>query len=190
MTPTLRQRLGKFDPDLPLEKARTIPSSWYFDPEVYALECRRVFGGAWHLACRAGQVAEPGQFVTIDIAGEPILVVRSEDGELHALHNVCRHRAAQVINEPQGKVTKLRCRYHGWTYDLTGRLRGTPEFDGVQDFRREDNGLPQIAVAQSGPLVWAHLGPTPPPFDDWLPPPKRRRPRAQRAPPPLLAPQG
>jgi choline monooxygenase len=83
-------------------------------------------------------------------------VVRDEQGTLRAFHNVCRHRAAQVVNQPEGTATRLRCRYHGWTYDLAGRLRGTPEFDGVADFRREEQGLAPLAVATWGPLVWAH----------------------------------
>ena len=58
------------------------------------------------------------------------------DGVLRAFHNVCRHRGARVAWEEQGCASRLRCRYHGWTYDLTGKLRGTPEFDGTADFRR------------------------------------------------------
>jgi choline monooxygenase len=157
MTP-LEKQLRAFDPTLPLARARTIPSSWYFDPEVYALECRNVFGDSWVMAARAEQLRQPGSFVTVEIAGEPVLVLRDEAGTLRALHNVCRHRAAQVINQPCGKVSKLRCRYHGWTYDLTGRLRGTPEFDGVEDFCKEDQGLPSLAVDVWGPLVFVHQG--------------------------------
>ncbi|MBI3406875.1 MAG: Rieske 2Fe-2S domain-containing protein [Planctomycetes bacterium] len=158
MTSHLQRVLDSFNADLPLERARTIPSAWYFDPEVYALERRRIFANTWQLACRAEQVAGPGQFVTIDIAGEPILVLRDDQGTLRALHNVCRHRAAQVINEPEGKLTKLRCRYHGWTYDLTGRLRGTPEFEGVQEFHKEEQGLPALAVDTWGPFVFVRQG--------------------------------
>src|SRR5207237_351360 len=96
-----------------------------------------------------------------DIAGEPILVVRDQAGILRAFSNVCRHRAAQVINQPEGTLTKLRCRYHGWTYDLAGQLRGTPEFDGVADFCREESGLPALTVDSWGPLVFVHLPPPP-----------------------------
>ena len=150
--------LRQFDPDRPLDRAETIPSTWYFDKDIYELERRAVFGDSWQVVGRADQVAEPGSFFTADLAGEPILVVRDGQGMLRAFYNVCRHRAAQVINEPQGRAKKLRCRYHGWTYDLLGRLRGTPEFDGVADFRREDNGLAPVTVAVWGPLVCVHLG--------------------------------
>src|SRR6266849_6768231 len=154
----LQDTLSQFDPDRPLERAATIPSSWYSDTEVFELERRAVFGDTWQVVGRADQVADLGSFFTAELAGEPILVVRDEQGDLRAFYNVCRHRAAQVVTEPEGHAKKLRCRYHGWTYDLAGRLRGTPEFDGVADFCREDNGLAPIAVAVWGPLVCVHLG--------------------------------
>jgi choline monooxygenase len=170
MSATLREKLRPFDDTLPLEQARTIPSLWYSDPEVYAAECRAVFGGTWQAVGRADQVAEPGQFLTADVAGEPVVVVRGDDGVLRAFANVCRHRAACVVPQAEGRASRLRCRYHGWTYDLAGRLRGTPEFDGVADFRREDNGLPALAVDVWGPLAWVHLVPSPEPLRPFLAP--------------------
>jgi choline monooxygenase len=158
MSAHVHELLQAFDATLPLAKARTIPSAWYFDPEIHALECRKVFGNAWQYVGRAEQVRDHGSFLTIEIAGEPILVVRDEKGTLRAYHNACRHRAAQVINEPCGHATKLRCRYHGWTYDLAGKLRGTPEFEGVEDFRKEEQGLPAMAVETYGPFVFVHQG--------------------------------
>jgi phenylpropionate dioxygenase-like ring-hydroxylating dioxygenase large terminal subunit len=151
--------LPAFDPDLPLEKASTLPSDWYLDSRVDILEREKVFGSSWQAVGRSSQAREPGQFVTADIAGEPIVVIRGDDGCLRAFYNVCRHRAARVVSESEGRAGKLRCRYHGWTYDLAGKLRGVPEFDGVADFRREDNSLPQIAVAPWGPIIWANLDP-------------------------------
>jgi choline monooxygenase len=152
----LQEILGLFDPTLPLERAHTIPSLWYSDPAVYAAECRTVFGNTWQLAGRMDQLAEPGAFLTTDIAAEPILIVRDQEGILRAFCNVCRHRAARVLEAECGKVSRLRCRYHGWTYDLAGRLRGTPEFEGVADFRREEQGLTGLAVDPWGPFVWVH----------------------------------
>jgi choline monooxygenase len=169
MTTTLAEKLGQFNPDLPLERARTIPAAWYHDADVFALERRQVFGNTWQAVGRTDQVREPGSFFTFDLAGEPILVLRDDEGVLRAFHNVCRHRAAQVINQPEGKATKLRCRYHGWTYDLKGRLRGTPEFDGVQEFCKEEQGLPPLSVAAWGPLVFVHPDP-PQPLPAYLAP--------------------
>jgi choline monooxygenase len=154
MSNSLREKVEMFDPELPLERARTIPSLWYFDPEIYAAECRAVFANTWQMVGRVDQLTEPGSFFTADIAGEPIAAVRDNESVVRAFANVCRHRAARVLCEPQGKATRLRCRYHGWTYDLAGRLRGTPEFEGVSEFRKEEQGLPELAVDTWGPLVW------------------------------------
>ncbi|HEV3203196.1 MAG TPA: aromatic ring-hydroxylating dioxygenase subunit alpha, partial [Gemmataceae bacterium] len=162
MTKRLEELMQLFDPELPLERARTIPGSWYLDPEIYQAECRAIFAHTWQAIGRADQVAEPGMFFTADVAGEPIVVLRDPRGILRAFFNVCRHRAARVATEPAGRLKRLRCPYHGWTYDLEGRLRGTPEFDGVQEFNREENGLVPLAVASWGPLVWVNLGANPP----------------------------
>ena len=157
MPGTLHSLLAAFDPEVPLEHASTIPNAWYTSPEVYALERDAVFARSWQMVGRGVLVAKPGQFLTADIAGEPVLVVRNELGALNAFFNVCRHRAARVCTDDCGTATKLRCHYHGWTYDLSGNLRGVPEFDGVQNFAREDNALPPVTVAEWGPFVWVSL---------------------------------
>jgi phenylpropionate dioxygenase-like ring-hydroxylating dioxygenase large terminal subunit len=159
MSNPLADELARFDPARPLEAARTIPNTWYTSAEIAAVERRSVFGSTWQFVGRTDQVASPGSYLTADVAGEPILVVRGDDGVLRAFFNVCRHRAAPILNEACGTATKLRCRYHGWTYDLAGRLRGTPEFDGVADFCKEDNGLVPVTVAAWGPFVWVRLDP-------------------------------
>jgi phenylpropionate dioxygenase-like ring-hydroxylating dioxygenase large terminal subunit len=166
----LRTVLSAFNSDLPLERAKTIPACWYRDAELAALERRAVFGATWQFAGRAALVAEPGSFFTTEIASEPILVIRDGEGVLHAFYNVCRHRAALVVTEASGKASRLRCRYHGWTYDLSGCLRGAPEFDGVADFCREEQGLADLAVAEWGPFVWAHGGKSLAPLLDYLSP--------------------
>jgi choline monooxygenase len=170
MSGTLWHILSQFDPELPLERATTIPNSWYTTPEVYEYERDAVFARTWQWVGRCEQVAQPGQFLTAEIAGEPVLVIRGDDGVLRGFFNVCRHRAARLCTEECGSVTKLRCHYHGWTYDLRGQLRGVPEFDGVENFRRDDNRLPPIAVAEWGPFVWVHLTTPREPLADVLAP--------------------
>lgn len=169
MTSRMRELLNKFDPTLPLEQANTIPSDWYFDTELAERERATVFAG-WQAVGRLDQLPGPGSYFTIEVAGEPIAVLRDGDGVLRAFHNVCRHRAAPVLCDDCGTATKLRCRYHGWTYDLTGQLRGAPEFEGVADFDRADFGLTPMTVATWGPTVWVH--PTAPhqPLDGYLSP--------------------
>ncbi|MFQ5494582.1 MAG: aromatic ring-hydroxylating dioxygenase subunit alpha [Phycisphaerae bacterium] len=146
MPPQLDDILHAYDVDLPLARASTIPSAFYTDPRIHSLERRHVFGRTWQWAGRIDQVSEAGHYLTLDIAGEPILVVRGRDGVLRGFFNVCRHHAAAVAAEPQGCAGVLRCPYHGWTYALDGSLKGTPEFDGVAGFDAADSGLISVRV--------------------------------------------
>lgn len=159
-----------FDPTLPLERARTIPANWYFNPLLAERERTSVFCRTWQVVGRADQVAKPGDYFTITLAGEPLVILRSDDNVLRGFYNVCRHRAAPILNEPCGHADKLRCRYHGWTYDLQGALRGTPEFEGVEDFAKEHNGLVPITVATHGPLVGVCLSTPGQSFEEYLSP--------------------
>jgi choline monooxygenase len=145
-------RPNEFDAHLPLSKARTIPARWYTDPAIYQIERERVFAPQWCILGRSEQVSRPNQFLTAEVAGFPLIIVRDEQNTLRGFYNVCRHRAAVLLTQETGQITKLRCRYHGWTYDLRGNLRGVPEFDGVEDFCREEHSLIPIETA-----VWSHL---------------------------------
>ena len=150
-----------YDPNLPLDRASTIPSSWYVNKDLYELELRSVFSNTWQLAARRDQVAEPGQYVTSDVAGEPVVVVRGNDGVLRAFFNVCRHHAAAVMTEPHGTAAQLRCPYHGWTYSLEGELKGTPDFSGVCDFDRAQNGLVPLEFIEWENWVFVKLNRSP-----------------------------
>jgi choline monooxygenase len=147
MDSTVAKLVAEYDASAPLDHALTIPSSWYVDKNLYELELKTVFSNTWQHAARVDQVSEPGQYVTTDIAGEPIVIVRGNDGVLRAFFNVCRHHAAAVMTEPEGKAAQLRCPYHGWTYSLEGELKGTPDFTGVCDFDRTSNSLLPLDLA-------------------------------------------
>ena len=156
---SLAELVGSYDPRAPLDRASTIPASWYVDPRILDLERRTVLGWSWQVVGRADQVSAPGQFVSAETAaGEPIVVVRGADGEVRAFFNVCRHHAAAVVTEPQGSAQILRCPYHGWTYGLDGSLKGTPDFAGVCDFDRSANGLvpARVEIWEGFVLVAVH----------------------------------
>src|SRR3954453_10005979 len=82
--------------DRGVERSGTLPNDWYTSRELFDLEMRTFFREVWTCVGRDDQVAEPGQYFTCDVAGEQLLVVRAADGELHALSNVCLHRAGPV----------------------------------------------------------------------------------------------
>jgi choline monooxygenase len=152
-----------FSVDERLERAATLPAPVYRDPVILEEEKSRVFGASWQLVGREDQVARPGEFFTARIADEELLLVRGEDGALRALSNVCRHRAGPVASGA-GSCRVLKCGYHGWSYGLDGRLLGTPEFEGVEGFRREDVRLPVFAVGAWIGLVFAHIDSLAPPL--------------------------
>ncbi len=163
MDTAVRKIVNAYNPQTCLSEASTPPSAWYTDPRILELEQRTVFSRSWQLVGRSDQVRNPGQFITFEFAGEPILVVRGKDNVLRGFFNVCRHHAAAVMTTSEGKTENLRCPYHGWTYDLEGKLILTPEFAGVADFDRSANGLVPVQVAEWQGWIFAKLdvgGPT------------------------------
>jgi len=149
--------LDLYNPHDPLDHAWTIPSPWYFDTGIAELEERCVFGNTWQVAGRTDQVRKKGEFFTAEVAGEPIVVARGEDGVLRAFYNVCRHHAAAVVTEAQGSAKQFRCPYHGWTYGNDGALKGMVEFEGVCNFDRGKNGLVPVKVDTWENLVYVNL---------------------------------
>lgn len=168
MSPTLADLVRRYDPSLPLAEASTPPAAWYFDAEVAALERRTVFARNWQFAARLDQVHEPGQYASCEIAGEPIVVVRGDDGVLRGFFNVCRHHAAAVVTEAQGCARNLRCPYHGWTYTLEGALKGTPSFNAECGFDRAAHGLVPVETAVWENFVFVRLDREGPALHDFL----------------------
>lgn len=168
MLPELGRILAQYDERAPLDRAFTIPSSWYTDAGVAELEREAIFGRAWQAIGRVDQVAAPGQYVTAELAGEPLVAARGADGVLRGFFNVCRHHAAAVVAEPCGSAQSFQCPYHGWRYALDGTLKGAPEFHGVRDFDRSQNGLVPVRVEEWERFVFATLDANAPPLADFL----------------------
>jgi choline monooxygenase len=155
----LQEIVASYNDKAPLSEASTIPAPWYVDPRIAELEAKTVFSKTWQMVGRADQVVKPGQFVTASIAGEPIVVVRGNDGVLRGFFNVCRHHAAAVVTEPCGQAAILHCPYHGWNYGLDGSLKGMPEFDGVKGFDRQQNGLVPVKADTWENFAFVNLDP-------------------------------
>jgi choline monooxygenase len=162
------QSIDRYQPDRPLAEACTPPAAWYVDPRILELEQAGTFASHWQYACRLDQVREPGQYVTFELAGEPLLVVRGRDGVLRGFFNVCRHHAAAVLTEPAGCVKRLTCPYHGWTYTLEGALKAAPAFEDVRDFDPADHGLVPVATAVWENWVFVRLAQDGPTLEEFL----------------------
>src|ERR1044072_6358512 len=158
---TMKELIERYDPGAPLAHASTIPASWYTDNRLFELEKKAVFGNSWQLVARIDQLHQAGDFVTAEVAGEPLVIVRGPDENIRAFFNVCRHHAAAVMTEASGHAQQMRCPYHGWTYALDGQLKGTPDFTGVCDFDRGKNGLVPVQVSSWGQWVFVRIDGTP-----------------------------
>ena len=166
MTFELADELARFDPSLPIEAARTPPASWYRSAAFLEAEADTVFRDSWIYAGPASKVREPGSFLTAELLGEPWVVVRDAAGTLRAFANSCRHHAARVALG-EGVAEELVCPYHGWTYQLDGRLRRAPQLGRTEAFDPATCRLPEYPVRELGPLLFVYLGDEPrPPEDD------------------------
>lgn len=128
---------------LPFEQARAMPKSVYTSPEFLAQEQKHIFARDWICAGRAETLPEAGDYLTLQIAGEPVAVVRGRDGVLRAMSNVCRHRMS-VLLQGRGNVRSIVCPYHAWTYNLDGSLRGAPGMGLNEAFCKEEVALPKV----------------------------------------------
>jgi choline monooxygenase len=155
----------QLDPEV--GKAYTLPSQYYLNAGVLESEKRAIFWKTWQVIGYREQVANPGDYFTFDLVGEPLLIVRETNSRLRGFYNVCRHRAGPPA-EGCGNRKVFRCGYHGWTYSLDGRLLNAPEMEGVCDFRHEDFSLRPVQVAEFGGLVFVNLDPQAEALENWL----------------------
>lgn len=153
--------------DLGVERSGTLPADWYTSRELFDLERKHLFRSVWQCVGRTEQVAAPGDFLTCEVADEQVVVVRGKDGALRALSNVCLHRAGPVA-VGCGRRNGFQCPYHGWTYELDGRIRRARGMEGTEDFDPSTMRLPEFRVETWGPLVWVALDENIPPLADWL----------------------
>jgi len=144
----------------------TLDARLYVDPEVYAAEREAVFARSWLLVAAAAQLPRPGDAAAVTVAGWPLLLVRGDDGAVRGFHNVCRHRAGPMLWDGQVEHCRvLRCKYHGWQYDLTGQLIRTPGYGAEV----EPTSLFQVAAAEWRGLVFVNLaGEDAPALEPWL----------------------
>ncbi len=146
---------------------RTPPAAFYIDPARLDAERDSVFARSWQLVGHVEQLARPGDYFTTQLGTEPLLFT-NDAGTLRGFFNVCRHRAGPVALGC-GNAQRLSCRYHGWTYDLSGQLVRAMEMDGAVGFDPAQIRLQEIAVQRFGPLLFVALDPNTRPFDDFHP---------------------
>jgi len=127
----------------PFDQARAMPKSVYTSEAFLEQELEQVFSRDWFCAGRADSLAEEGDYLTLELAGRPIMVIRDGAGQLRAQSNVCLHRMSTLL-EGRGRTRTIVCPYHAWTYELDGTLRGAPAMDKNQTFCKHGMQLPTV----------------------------------------------
>ncbi|MFN0157341.1 MAG: aromatic ring-hydroxylating oxygenase subunit alpha [Bacteroidota bacterium] len=148
----------------PLERAQTIPSTWYTAPEYFEFEKECIFSRSWQNVGHVSQVAKAGDHIIATVADNPVIVVRGKDNVLRAFYNVCRHRGGPLATCNGNTEHVLQCHYHGWTYFFDGQLRGVPDWDRVELFDKKDYGLVPIRLECWEGLIFVNLAASPEPL--------------------------
>jgi len=148
-----------------------IPGGRYTSDQFFELERTQLWTKVWVMAGRAEDVAGPGDYMTFDELGLPILIVRGADGEVRAFYNTCQHRGAPVVRDACGSTRRFRCQYHSWTYDITdGKLIQVPDERDFVDLCRAERGLVQISCELWQGWIFVNQDPDAAPLHDWFGP--------------------
>lgn len=157
----------KANTDAPFEQARAMPTSVYTDDAFLQRELSDIFSVDWFCVGRGDALANPGDYLTLDLAGQPIIVLRDQAGTLRAMSNVCRHRMSTLL-EGRGNTRSIVCPYHAWTYNLDGKLRGAPAMEQNTKFCKSEVALPTIRCESWLGWVFVTLNPDAKPVADDL----------------------
>ena len=141
----------------------SLPGEFYSKSEIYREEINRIWRRGWIFLGHSCEIAQPGDYFTCELDGDPLIVVRAEDGQVHTLHNVCRHRGSIICTESSGHVNRFVCPYHQWVYALDGDLVACRGMQSDLDKTRLQLG--QVATRELEGLIFATLADDPIPFE-------------------------
>lgn len=147
--------------DKPYAEALSLPGAFYTDTEWLDIERERLFAQHWICVGREEEINKKGDYITFDLASEPILVIHSHDGVIRALSNVCRHRGTVILKD-SGNVKSLLCPYHHWAYDTTGKLVNAPLIEPSSHYDLANCRLPQLACETWQGFLFVSLSSSPP----------------------------
>jgi len=137
---------------------RALPGSWYISDEMYQLERRAIFSKRWLLTTHKARLPKNGDWLRYEVAGYSFVIAKDKTGTINAFHNICRHRAFPVVTADQGNNSILACKYHNWSYTLSGKLTKAPEYQELEGFDKSKNGLFPIHVhIDHNGFIWVNL---------------------------------
>jgi phenylpropionate dioxygenase-like ring-hydroxylating dioxygenase large terminal subunit len=148
-----------------------LPTARHTTRAFHDLEQEHLWPNTWVIAGRASDVANPGDYLTFDDLGVPLLVVRGTDDVVRGFYNTCQHRGAPVVRDARGSSRRLRCQYHSWTYEIDGgTLVSVPDERDFVDLVREQRCLPQVRCETYAGFVFVNRNADAPPLREWLGP--------------------
>jgi glycine betaine monooxygenase A len=162
LTPEEKQRIARFVASR--QDGYSLPGDFYSNDLIYQAELERIWCSGWLFVGHTCEVPQAGDYFTFSIGDDSLIVIRDDDGEIHALWNVCRHRGTQICDEPSGRAGRLVCPYHQWTYARDGSLmscRGMQE-----DIDKSQLSLLRAPLRQLDGFIFVSLSDNPPDFDD------------------------
>ena len=140
----------------PLSEAYSLPPASYLSPAFFELESERIFSREWVCVGHTDEIPEPGDFFCTEIVGEQIIIIRQSKSRICALSNVCRHRSAQLL-KGCGRLERIVCPYHGWTYDLDGQLLGASYMEETSNFQTAQVKLPTLRLETWNSYLFVNL---------------------------------
>lgn len=151
------------------DDAYTIPAEFYTRQDIFEFEKEQVFAKSWICVSHCSEVAEPNAYITREIIGESIAIVRGNDGVLRAFYNVCPHRGHQLLSGSGTSKNVITCPYHAWTFKLDGQLAFARNCANVENFKSERSNLSPLKVAEYGGFIFINMNPDAQPIEDQLP---------------------
>ena len=148
-------------------EASHAPGLLYSDPRVLDREIGEIFHKEWFCIARTEELPEAGDYLAFRLVKEPVLLCRDRGGAVRAFSNMCRHRGVEIASG-RGRTSQFVCPYHGWTYDLDGRLKGAGYMSDSRGFERRECRLPELEVRLWAGWIFVTLNATPEPFDEYL----------------------
>ncbi|MFL6761243.1 MAG: aromatic ring-hydroxylating oxygenase subunit alpha [Sphingomicrobium sp.] len=148
----------------------SLPGWLYFDPEFFEAEKTAFLRAAPQVVCHESEIAQPGEWRTLEYLGESIILIRGDDGDIRAFSNVCRHRGSRLVDGNGGCAKVLTCPYHAWSYARDGRLVGVPHRNEYPDLNMDELGLVPVALERWHGFLFVALEPGAPPVAEMMAP--------------------
>ena len=162
-----------------IDKAHGLPNECYLEGPYKKIEREKIFENNWVVVGTGSSIPEPGDVKSFDLLGIPLILIRDKENNIKVFHNVCSHRGFRLINKDCNLRKVIKCPYHSWSYDFSGKLVSTPHIGGVnvhdhENFRKEENDLQQVRSSTWLDLIFVNISNNAITFDEYIKPLEKR----------------